>query len=132
VRLDLDAASSVPLYRQIVDQVRRLVALGALKPGDRLPAVRDLAVQARVNRNTAARAIQALEAQGVVRTRVGQGTFVADDAPGASEELRDALLEDAMERLLREAGDLGVAPREVSRRLAGKVGETPDEKGGKS
>ena len=54
----LDPASPIALYLQISEQIRRLIAIGALRPGDRLPTVRDLAVQTRVNRNTAARAIQ--------------------------------------------------------------------------
>jgi GntR family transcriptional regulator len=78
--IELDPASPLALYLQIAEQVRRLVALGALRPGDRLPTVRELAVSTRVNRNTAARAIQQLEGEGIVRTRVGQGTFVADGA----------------------------------------------------
>ena len=56
--LDLDPQSPVPLYQQLVEQVRGMIALGALKAGDRLPTVRDLAVQARINRNTAARTIE--------------------------------------------------------------------------
>ena len=79
--IELDPTSTTPLYLQIAEQVRRLIALGALRPGERLPAVRELAVRARVNRNTAARAIQQLESEGVVRTRVGQGTFV-EEGPG--------------------------------------------------
>ena len=80
MNLELDPRSPTPLYRQIVEQVRRRVAQGVLRPGDRLPTIRDLAARARVNRNTAARAFQELEAAGLVRTRVGQGTFVADEA----------------------------------------------------
>lgn len=78
MEFQLDPASSTPLYKQIVDQIRRRIAQGVLRSGDRLPAVRDLAVRSRVNRNTAARAFQELEAAGIVRSRVGQGTFVAD------------------------------------------------------
>ena len=81
MELDLDPSSPVPLYLQLVEQVRRLVALGALRPGDQLPTVRELAVRTRVNRNTVGRAIQSLEREGVVRTRVGQGTFVVSDGP---------------------------------------------------
>jgi len=58
--IEIDPQSPVPLYLQIADQVRRLIALGALEPGERIPTVRELAGHARVNRNTAARAIQHL------------------------------------------------------------------------
>src|SRR5215468_882727 len=86
---DLDPQSPVPLYLQIVEQVRRLVALGALKPGDRFLTVRELGTRARVNRNTAARAIAELERDGVVRTRVGQGTFIANGAKAMDIKERD-------------------------------------------
>ena len=59
--LRLDPASAVPLYAQVVQQVRSLIASRVLRAGDRLPSVRELAVSARINRNTAAKAYQALE-----------------------------------------------------------------------
>ena len=99
----LDTSSAVPIYVQIVDQVRRLIALGALRPGDRLPAVRDLAAQCRINRNTAARAIQELEREGVVRTQVGQGTFVAEDPPPADAAEGERAVDAQCDRLIVEA-----------------------------
>jgi GntR family transcriptional regulator len=106
--IDVDPRSPVPLYLQMVEQVRRLVALGALRPGDRLPTVRELAARARVNRNTAARAIQALEAEGLLRTRVGQGTFVADGAGQGRVVERQSAVDAALDRVVVEAASLGV------------------------
>lgn len=119
--LDLDPRSPVPLYLQIVEQVRRLIALGALKPGDRFLTVRDLGVRARVNRNTAARAIAELERDGVVRTRVGQGTFIADGARVIDGKEREAALDTALEKLLVEAHALGVPDEELGWRLHRKI-----------
>jgi GntR family transcriptional regulator len=119
--ISLDPSSPVALYLQICEQVRRWVALGALKPGDRLPTVRELAAGTRVNRNTAARAIQQLEADGIVRTRVGQGTFVADGAPRASKERRDRAVDDAIDRLLVESITLGVPLEALRARLDGRI-----------
>jgi GntR family transcriptional regulator len=119
--LDLDPQSPVPLYLQIVEQVRRLLALGALKPGDRFLTVRDLGTKARVNRNTAARAIAELEREGVVRTRVGQGTFIADGAPMMDASQREAALDSAIEKLLVDAHGLGVPPEELGWRLHRKL-----------
>jgi GntR family transcriptional regulator len=116
-QLQLDPASPVALYQQISDQIRRLVALGALQPGDRLPTVRDLAVEARVNRNTAARAIQLLESEGIVRTRVGQGTFVADGAAKAGRVERQRVVDVAIDRLLVDASTVGFPLTELGRRL---------------
>jgi len=121
VKVDLDPTSPVPLYAQIVDRVRQLVASGALRPGDRLPTVREMAASARVNRNTAARAVQALEAAGIVRTRVGQGTFVVDGKVRMDAASRDAALDAALDRFLVEAHALGVPLEELSWRLGRRI-----------
>ena len=119
--IELDPASPTPLYLQIAEQVRRLIALGALRPGERLPAVRELAVRARVNRNTAARAVQQLEADGVVRTRVGQGTFV-EEAPVPVDRARcEATVDDLIDRLLVEAHTLGMPLEELGWRLSRRI-----------
>ena len=117
---DLDPGSPVPIYQQLVLGLRRQIAIGALRPGDRLPTVRELAVRHRVNRNAAARAVQELEARGVVRTRVGQGTFVADDAEGNGAE-RDTLFDEALDRLVADGDALGVPRREMADRLAARL-----------
>jgi GntR family transcriptional regulator len=121
VILDLDPQSPIPLYLQIVEQVRRLLALGALKPGDRFLSVRELGVRARVNRNTAARAVTELERAGVVRTRVGQGTFIAENASTLPPQEREAALDAAIETLLVEAHTLGVPPEELGWRVQRKL-----------
>ena len=119
--LDLDPTSPVPLYLQIAEQVRRLVALGALRPGEKLPTVREIAVRSRVNRNTAARAIQHLESEGIVRTRVGQGTFVQDGIRRVERAERDAALDEKLDRLVFEAHGLGVSPGDLGYRLERRV-----------
>ena len=116
--IEPDPSSPVPLYLQISDQIRRLIVLGALLPGDRLPTVRDLAVQARVNRNTAARAIQRLESEGVVRTRVGQGTFVESKVARVDHEIRDARVDKLIDALVLEAHTLGLPIEELRVRLS--------------
>ena len=121
VILELDPQSPIPLYLQIVEQVRRLLAIGALKPGDRFLTVRELGVKARVNRNTAARAVAEMERDGLVRTRVGQGTFIAESAPTMAPTERAAALDAAVEKLLVEAHTLGVPPEELGWRLQRKL-----------
>ena len=119
--IELDPTSPTPLYLQIAEQVRRLIALGALRPGERLPAVRELAVRARVNRNTAARAVQQLESEGVVRTRVGQGTFVEEAPAPVDRARRDSAVDDLIDRLLVEAHTLGMPLEELGWRLNRRI-----------
>jgi len=76
IKFQLDLKSGVPFYRQIIDQVRSAIATGALEAGDRLPTVRQLAVDLSVNPNTVGRAYTELELTGLVETQMGSGTFV--------------------------------------------------------
>jgi GntR family transcriptional regulator len=92
---DLNSTSTAPIWQQIEEGVRRLITVGALKPGEVVPSVRDLARTLRVNPNTVARSYQRLIDQGVLVVRRGEGTYVAD-APSHPkraerlEKLRDA------------------------------------------
>jgi GntR family transcriptional regulator len=75
--IKLDPRNKDPIYQQVVDQVRQLVAAGQLQPAAQLPTVRQLAVALRVNPNTIARVYTELEREGVLNTRQGLGVFVA-------------------------------------------------------
>ncbi len=74
----IDLRSSIPIYEQLVQQVKRSIVQGLLKPGDALPSVRKLAASIEVNPNTVAKAYQELERQGVIITVRGKGTLVND------------------------------------------------------
>ena len=101
------AGSSEPIYRQLVDQVRRLVAGGQLAPGDSLPSVRDVALQLAVNPMTVSKAYGLLEMEGVLERRRGVGMAVAAHAPAAPAAAdRMALLRPTLERAAREAREL--------------------------
>jgi len=119
--IQLDPASPVPLYLQICDQLRRLIALGALLPGERIPTVRELAAQSRVNRNTAARAIQHLEGEGLVRTRVGRGTFVERKPPKSEGAEGERRFDQRIDRMLIEAQTLGLSLEDLQRRVAARI-----------
>jgi GntR family transcriptional regulator len=121
MELNLDPTSPVPLYLQMVEQVRNLIAIGSLRPGDRLPPVRDLAARARVNRNTAARAVQRLEQDGLVQARVGQGTYILDRPGQIDPQVRDQAVDDLMDRVVREAATLGVPLEELGWRFSRRV-----------
>ena len=115
--LRIDPASAVPIYAQILEQVRSLVACRALRPGDQLPSVRELAATLRVNRNTAAKAYQMLEADGVIETRAGHGCFVASGGPRWSREERVRRLDLSLDRAVIEAIQLEVPLDEIASHL---------------
>src|SRR5947209_18861169 len=94
MNLHISAADGAPIYQQIVQQIKYLVASGRLAPGEELPAIRVLAKQLLVNPNTVARAYRELEEAGVVATRRTAGTYVADaGSPLARAECLRALTE---------------------------------------
>ena len=76
IEIKLDLKSGVPFYRQVIDQVKAAIATETLSPGDRLPTVRQLAVDLSINPNTVSRAYTELELTGLVETQMGSGTFV--------------------------------------------------------
>jgi DNA-binding transcriptional regulator YhcF (GntR family) len=88
----IDAGSDVPIYRQLVHQVRRDVMLGRLRPGDQLPSVKEVVDALAVNPNTVVKAFGELEHQGMVVRRQGVGTFVAAAPPLASLTVAPRLL----------------------------------------
>jgi GntR family transcriptional regulator len=132
--IELDFRSHVPIYSQIVDQVKQLVARGAMQPGEQLPTVRQLAADLRVNFNTVARAYRMLDEAGVISTQQGRGTYVL--GPAVAEEalgLREATLGDLIRDFLREAQGLGYGAREVEEQTRSEIerwlqeGKMPEE-----
>jgi GntR family transcriptional regulator len=111
MHLSINTADPRPIYVQIMDEVRRAIVLGTLRPEDPLPSVRQLASDLRVNPNTVAQAYRELERAGVAYVRRGQGTFVADAGPGHAE--RRDLARGVAERALVEAHRNGIGAEEL-------------------
>ena len=107
MQLHITPGDGAPIYRQIIDQVKHLVAAGRLKPGDEMPPIRGLAQQLLINPNTVARAYRELEAQGVLQSRQGSGTVVADGGSPLARGERLRLLTAQVDRLLAESRQLG-------------------------
>lgn len=106
--------SSEPIYRQLVEQARRLVAGGQLAPGDAMPSVRDIAQTLALNPMTVSKAYGILEMEGVLNRRRGMGMVVADAAPRAhSVAKRAELLRPTLERAALEARQLELDPETV-------------------
>jgi GntR family transcriptional regulator len=112
--IELDLRSHVPIYVQLVDRVKHLVATGVLQPGDQLPTVRQLAADLRVNFNTIARAYRMLDEVGVISTQQGRGTYVLEPMiPERARRLRKSAMEELTKGFLREADRMGFDPDEV-------------------
>lgn len=120
----------VPIYIQIMDQIRRSVAGGILAPGEQLPSVRDLALQLAINPNTISKAYQELEHEGVVYTLRGRGTFVSGQASALSESDRLKRLDESVEKLLVEAYHLRCTPGEVLGAVNKRIKEMDGSKEG--
>ncbi|MFH0801434.1 MAG: GntR family transcriptional regulator [bacterium] len=103
IHLKIDPGSGLPIYLQIMEEIKLLVAGEALKSGDQLPSVRNLAIELRVNPNTVAKAYTELEREGIIETRRGEGTFVASSGGKIQEKSRLDILEQKAEVLVRTA-----------------------------
>jgi GntR family transcriptional regulator len=111
----VDPRSGVPIYLQITEQVKRMVALGSLAPGEQLPTVKALALQLTVNPNTVARAYRDLEREHVIETSPGRGSFVRSDGTvaDAKRAVADVALA-ALSEAVREARSLGISRADLS------------------
>jgi GntR family transcriptional regulator len=120
----IDSKDPTPLHAQLERGIRLAIATQRLRPGDQLPTVRQLAVDLRVNANTVARVYLALEREGVLVTRRGVGTFIAEKVPkSAHEEHRKRRLNALTDQFLTETAALGYSPDEVTKHLARRVTE---------
>lgn len=121
MQLLIDPKASRPIYVQIMDEVRRAIVIGDLKPEDPLPSVRQLAAELRVNHNTIVQAYRELEREAVVYVRRGQGTFVA--AGQLPQAQRARLLAEVADRALADARRHGVTPQELVEALRNREGK---------
>ncbi|MHB1058527.1 MAG: GntR family transcriptional regulator [Rhodanobacter sp.] len=122
--LNIQPAASEPIYRQIVEQLRRLIAGGQLAPGEALPSVRDVAGFHAINPMTVSRAYGIAESEGLLERLRGKGMVVAATRRAAqTESQRMALLEPQLQALARHANELELPAAPVLRRLTKLLGE---------
>ncbi len=110
----IDFQSGVPVYLQIVQQVKAAAATGLIRPGDPLPSVRAMAEDLRINRNTVARAYAELQSESVIETRQGSGCFLKDG--GASplrKSVRSGRLAEALDAVIVQAHHLQISDTEL-------------------
>ena len=99
----IDNASDRPVYQQIIDRVKRDIALGRLTKDEKLPTVRQFAKQIALNPNTVAKAYRQLEQEGIITTKPGAGAFVANLDSNLSRAVRKKIISDQLERIVVEA-----------------------------
>jgi GntR family transcriptional regulator len=113
--LTVDPRSGVPIYLQIIEQVKRSVALGVLQAGEQLPTVKQLAIDLTVNPNTVARAYRDLEREQVIETSPGRGSFVRADGVTEAPKVAAEIGRDALDVALREAKSVGLTGEDLRR-----------------
>src|SRR5438067_6829283 len=113
MQIHISESDGVPIYLQIVSQVKYLVAAGRLKPGEELPPIRVLAEKLLVNPNTVARAYRELEVAGVVTKRRTAGTYVSDAGSPLARRERLRILAERADALLAEARQMNVDTEEI-------------------
>jgi GntR family transcriptional regulator len=121
----IDSESRVPIYAQIVEQIKAQIAAGQLTPGDQLPTIRRLATDLRINFNTVVRAYLELEGEGLISTQRGRGTFIADSPEEeALAKMRDEKMELIIGHAVEELSNLGYSRQEVEQVFHKKIAET--------
>jgi len=113
VQLQITTNDGVPIYLQIVNQIKYLVASGRLSSGDELPPIRALAEQLVVNPNTVARAYRELEVSGVVEKRRTAGTYISDSASPLATVERVRIISERLDSLLTEARQMGFSTEQL-------------------
>lgn len=107
-----DFQSSKPIYLQIADQIFYRLVRQELVPGDKLLSVREMAIQTKVNPNTIQRTYSEMERLGIVETRRGQGTFIAEKAD-IVDELKERLTREVFESFIHQMAELGLTKEEM-------------------
>jgi GntR family transcriptional regulator len=117
----IDLQSAKPVFQQIIDQVKLDVASARLRPGDKMPTVRELAVQLRINRNTVSRAYNELEREGLLHTRPGQGSFISDNISPLRRNEMNSRLAAAAAELIAQARLFGFSQQEIETLISQQI-----------
>jgi GntR family transcriptional regulator len=113
VQIRVSTKDGIPIYLQIINQIKYMVASGRLAPGEKLPPVRKLAEQLLINPNTVARAYRELEAANILNTRQGSGVFVAEGVSPLARREQNKILKERIDLLLAEAKQMNVTTEAV-------------------
>ena len=113
MQIRIDHASGRPVYQQIIDQIKRDIALGRLTLEEKLPTVRQLAARLEINPNTIAKAYRQLEQEGIIVTKPGAGAFVANLDSNLSKTVKKRLISAELERIAVEAFHMQIDTRSL-------------------
>ncbi|WP_134702993.1 GntR family transcriptional regulator [Ammoniphilus sp. YIM 78166] len=108
--------SSHPIYLQLAERINEQILRGERKPGDKLPSVREMAIQVKVNQNTVQRTYRELEGIGTVETRRGQGTFVTENT-GILNQMRERLKQEKISQFVQGMQAMGFSNQEIENGL---------------
>jgi len=123
MQIRIDNSSDRPVYQQIIDQIKRDIALGRLAKDERLPTVRHLARQIAINPNTIAKAYRQLEQEGIIITKPGAGAFVANLDSNLSRSVRKKLISEELERIAVEAFHMQIDRQTLSELFNSAIGK---------
>ncbi len=126
---DIDPRGRVPIYVQLVSQVGHAVEVGALKPGERLPTVRGLAEELAIAPNTIVKAYNELQREGLVESRAGVGTVVAEGVAEIAEGRQREAVFERLRALVRDAAALGITEDDLWESLDAEFERIPRERG---
>jgi len=112
IEFQLDGASGVATYLQLVQQVHQALRLGLLEPGDQVPTAQQVVAKLAINPNTVLKAYRDLEREGLARARPGQGTFIIGSLPRTDPKTQARLLA-SITAWLRSARDAGLGPDDI-------------------
>ena len=126
--IEINFQTHIPIYTQVMQQIKQAIAAEELNHGDQLPTVRQLAAELRVNFNTIARAYRLLDEAGIISTQHGRGTYILEQ-PNAetAERLRRQTLTSLTDRFLSEAKRLGHSPAKIKAVLEEKIEDDQSE-----
>lgn len=123
LRLQVNFKSGLPVYLQLVEQIKAAAASGALRHGEPLPSIRPLAEELRVNRNTIAKAYAELESLGVIETIPGKGCFLKQNASPYRAKVRQEMLSEQIDALIVQAHHLQIDDANLLRLLKERLEE---------
>lgn len=121
--IEIDAKSGVPVYIQLKEGLKLLILKGIYAQGAKLPTVRQMAVELRINSNTVARSYSELEREGIISTQQGRGTFVCTIPTGIENNEKEKELDKLLEKFITDTLSLGFNEEYVLEKLANKIKE---------